>query len=297
MIYINVLNLFDGMSCCQIALDRAGIYVNTYYASEIDPHSIKITQKNYPNTIQLGDVTKLRGKELAKIGGVDFLSGGSPCNNLSRTVINNSEHNQGLKGEKSKLFDEYVRIKNEVSPTYFLYENVASMKNEDRDVITDRLQVEPIMMDSTLLTAQDRKRYYWTNIPNVMQPEDKGIVLKDIMMDEVDETYYYDQTFYFHGWDKKVIATLHVKGHDILKRIYNPNDKCGTLTACRGGYKQKKVYHNGRARKLTPLEYERLQTVPEGYTEGVADGHRYNMLGDGWTVDVIVHILQGLKNT
>ena len=125
-----------------------------------------------------------------------------------------------------------------------------------------------------------------------LYPTSKNYILNDIMEEDVDEKYYYKQSFDFHGEDKKVIATLHVNGHDILKRVYNPNGKCATLTACRGGYKQKKVLQYGRCRKLTPLEYERLQTVPDGYTEGIADSHRYNMLGDGWTVDVIAHILK-----
>jgi DNA-cytosine methyltransferase len=292
---IKILSLFDGISSGQIALERAGIQVDTYYASEIDSNSIKITQRNYPHTIQIGDITKLNQEYLDSLGHIGALLGGSPCQNLSITVINNDEHNQGLNGEKSKLFFDYVRVLEHVKPKHFLYENVASMKEKDRDIITQHLGVEPILIDSNLVSAQDRKRYYWTNIPNVTQPKDKKIILKNILEDQVDEKYYYEQSFDFHGWDKKVIATLHVKGHDILKRVYNPNFKCATLTTCRGGYKQKKVYQHERCRKLTPLEYERLQTVPEGYTAGVSDSHRYNALGDGWTVDVVAHILRNIN--
>lgn len=289
---MKVLSLFDGMSCGQLALDRTGIKINKYYASEIDKKSIEITMKNYPNTIQLGDITQLDATGL----GIDLLIGGSPCQNLSRAVINNIKHNQGLKGEQSSLFYDYVRILTETKPKYFLFENVESMRNEDRDIITETLGVEPIMINSSLVSAQDRKRYYWTNIPNVTQPADRGLVLGDIVEKDVKEKYWYKQDFTYHGEDKRPIATLHVKGHDILKRVYGLHQKSATLTGVRGGYQQKKVLQYGKCRKLTPLEYEKLQTVPLGYTEGVADSHRYNMLGDGWTVDVIAHIFKGLKN-
>lgn len=294
---MNVLSLFDGMSCGQIALERAGVAVGKYYASEINPHSIRVTQKNFPKTIQVGDVTALSvgGLSTGGLGSIDLLIGGSPCQNLSIAVINQDGHNQGLSGEKSKLFHHFVRVLQESKPKYFLLENVASMKNSDREIITQALGVEPILINSNLVSAQDRARYYWTNIPCTTQPADKGVVLKDIMQEHVDEKYYYSQPFEFHGWDKKVIATLRINGHDILKRVYNPNGKCATLTACRGGNLQKKVYDNGRCRKLTPTEYELLQTVPKGYTEGVSDSQRYNMLGDGWTVDVIAHIFEGIK--
>ncbi|WP_079709755.1 DNA cytosine methyltransferase [Paraliobacillus ryukyuensis] len=219
------------------------------------------------------------------------------CQNLSRSVINNIKHNQGLKGEKSSLFYEYVRVLEITKPQYFLFENVESMKNEDRDIITETLNVEPVMINSALVSAQDRKRYYWTNIPNVTQPNDKNLFLRDIVQnkDDVEDKYWYEQEFTYHGEEKRPVVTLHINGHDILKRVYGLDQKSPTLTACRGGNLQKKVFQNGKPRKLTPLEYERLQTVPEGYTEGVADSHRYNMLGDGWTVDVIAHILKGLK--
>jgi len=294
--FIKVLSLFDGMSCLQLAFKGSGIKVDEYFASEIDVNSIKVTQKNFPETKQLGDITKLSNEDLKLLQGIDFLGGGSPCQNLSISVINNTEHNQGLKGDKSKLFFEYLRVLREVKPKYFLYENVASMKKKDKDVITELLGVEPLMIDSNLLTAQDRKRYYWTNIPRITQPEDKNLVINDILESNVDKKYYYDAKEYTYlGEDKKIEAMLNINCHDIGKRIYNKNNKCGTLTACRGGYRQKKILDNGVARKLTPLEYERLQGVPENYTEGVADSHRYNMLGDGWTVPIISHILNFIK--
>jgi len=291
---MNVLSLFDGMSCGQIALNKLGIKVDNYFASEIDKHAILITQKNYPNTKQVGSVVDLKSSNLPKI---DLLFGGSPCQNLSQAVINNIKHNKGLQGEKSSLFYEYLRMLTETKPKYFLLENVGGMSKLNKDLISEALEVEPYLIDSNLFSAQDRKRYYWTNIQVDMNITDKGIILDDIVQnaEDVAEKYWYDKDFIYHGDDAKVQATLNINGHDILKRVSNLNNKSATLTCCRGGNLQKKVFQNGKCRKLTPLEYERLQTVPDNYTQGVSDSQRYNMLGNGWTVDVIAHIFKNLK--
>ncbi|MGV2887210.1 DNA cytosine methyltransferase [Paenibacillus taichungensis] len=246
---MKVLSLFDGMSCGQIALERAGIKVDTYYASEINKNSIKVTQNNYPDTIQLGNVIDLTEEVLANLNKPKLLMGGSPCQNLSRIVKNKSDHNQGLNGEKSKLFWKYVKVKEILEPEYFLLENVESMSIEDRDIITETLEVEPIMIDSGLVSAQERKRYYWTNIPGVKQPPDRRLVLEDIMENEVNEKYYYDVDFEFHGLDQRVAATLDLYKYDMLKRVYSPNFKSPTLTAVSGGHQQKKVFDKGRCRK------------------------------------------------
>jgi DNA-cytosine methyltransferase len=286
---MNVLSLFDGMSCGQIALDKLGIKVDNYFASEVDKYAMQITMKNYPNTKQIGSVVDVKGEDLPKI---DLLFGGSPCQNLSRATINNIKHNGGLMGSKSSLFYEYLRVLTETKPKFFLLENVGGMSNENKNLISEALEVEPIHIDSNLLSAQDRSRLYWTNIPNIKQPKDKGFVLADICVkaDDVDSKYWYEKDFTYNGDDKKVQATLHINGHDILKRVNNLNNKSATLTCCRGGNLQKKVFQNGKCRKLMPLEYERLQTAPDNYTFGVSDSQRYNMLGNGWTVDVIAHI-------
>lgn len=292
------------MSCGQIALERVGIKVKNYYASEINKHAIEITQKNYPDTIQLGDVKDINNDTLSQLPKIDLLIGGSPCQNLSRTVINRIKYNQGLEGKKSSLFYEYVRVfnwlkNNNNHDISFLLENVGSMSDEDKNIISETLDTEPYLINSNIFSAQDRLRYYWTDISLQQLPNNKEIVLKDIMLsvDEVNEienksrmNFWYNEDFEFHGYDQKIIATLNLKGHDILKRVYNPNGKCATLTTCGGGNTQKKVFQDGRCRKLLPIEYERLQTVPDNYTEGVSNTQRYNMLGNGWTVDVISHI-------
>lgn len=172
---MRVLSLFDGISCGQLALRRAGVKIDVYYASEIDKYAIQVTQHNFPKTIQLGDVTKIDFTQF--IGKIDLLIGGSPCQDLSVA----KKDRKGLDGSRSGLFFKYVEALETIKPKYFLLENVASMRKEDRDTITEILGVEPIMINSALLSAQQRKRYYWTNIPNVTQPEDKGIFLKDII--------------------------------------------------------------------------------------------------------------------
>ena len=295
MIKFNILSLFDGISCGQVALKRAGININNYYASEINEKSIAITQNNHPETVQLGNVRDIDINKLKSMPKIDLIIGGSPCQNLTITVINNQNYNQGLQGNQSKLFYDFVRIykwiKENNNPfVLFLLENVESMKEQDRDVITKVMQVDPIMIDSALVSAQDRKRYYWTNIDVKEMPEDKGVLLKDIMQENVPEKYYKSYSYDFHGWDKKVCATVHINGHDIIKRVYNPNFKCGTLTRVSGGNHQKKVFDRERVRYLTPIEYERLQTLPDNYTEGFSDTVRWSGCGDGWTVDVISHI-------
>ena len=267
-----------------VALERAGIPVERYVAYEIDKYAINISQKNYPQIEQCGDVTTA---DFTQYKGFDLLIGGSPCQSLSIVQSKTRKHLDG----KSKLFFEFVRAKNEVQPTYFLFENVASMKDECKQVISELLGCEPIFINSGDFSAQQRPRYYWTNIP-VANYEKSKQVLKDIMQPNVEEKYFYNCSFDEPDMTKQVCTNLHINGHDILKRVLNPDFKCHTLTTCNGGNTQKKVMDNGRARKLTPIEYERLQTLPDNYTDGVANSRRYTAIGNGWTVDVISHILK-----
>lgn len=297
---INVLSLCDGMSCGHIALDEVGVKVNKYYASEIDKNAIKVTNDNYPDTIQIGDVTKITEDFLKLLPKIDLVLFGSPCRSLTKTTAGRKEYNNGLKGTSGLFYpcrDILQWIKTNNNPNvYFLVENVDSNKTKDIDEMSMLLGVRPVLIDSNLFSAQDRKRNYWTNIPLDVLPKSNSLVLKDIMDDNVDEKYFYKESFTYHGNDKKVCATLHINGHDILKRVNNKNFKSPTLTACRGGNKQKKVFDNGRCRKLTPNEYRKLQTIPEWYEMNVADSHIYNMCGDGWTIEVITWIFKELKN-
>lgn len=296
---MRVLSLFDGISCGMVALERAGIPVKRYVAYEINEQSIAVSKKHYPNIEHKGDVN---GADFSEYIGFDLLIGGSPCQDLSGlNTVYRQDDKTGLKGKKSRLFYAYVDALQTVKPKYFLFENVASMKAEWRDAITRELGVEPIMINSALVSAQERKRLYWTNIPNVTQPADRGIVLDDIILpaDIIPEKYWYrNREFTLHGADERVIATLDDGNlFSENKRVFNLKNKCGTLCGDgAGGNLQKKVYQNGAVRKLTPLEYERLQTLPDNYTDGVADSHRYTAIGNGWTVDVIAHILGGLHN-
>jgi len=286
---INVLSLFDGMSCGQIALNKVGIKYENYFASEIDKHAIQITQKNYPDTIQLGSVTELNGNKLPKI---DLLMGGSPCQDLSKAKTDGD----GLNGERSGLFWEFVRLLKETNPKYFLLENVV-MKKQWADIISNELGVEPIEINSNLVSAQNRRRMYWTNIPNVKQPKDKGIFIKDILLDKPfllfkDERIEATKvaTKNYIKWD------ISNKGYYSQQdRAYYKDGKMCCVPKSQVKSKVNVVETEAVYRRLSPIEVERLQTVPDDYTAGVSDTQRYNMLGNGWTVDVIAHIFSFLK--
>ena len=285
---LTVLSLFDGISCGRVALQRANIPVDKYYASEIDKYAIQVTQKNWPDTIQLGDVKNVWARNLPKI---DLLIGGSPCQDLS--VAKNGR--KGLKGSRSSLFWHYVRILRTCKPKWFLLENVASMKEQDKNTISKILGVQPIKINSSLVSAQERERYYWTNIQCTILPSDKGLVLEDVLESCVPTKYYYKYDLKEIDLDKQICAKMDFKNNEMHKRVFNPKFKVHTLTTCGGGGTQKKVYDEGFARKLMPIEYERLQTLPDNYTAGISDSRRYTAIGNGWTVDVIAHIFKGIK--
>lgn len=389
---MNVLSLFDGISCARVALDRAGIEVNAYMASEIDKNAIKVSEKNYPDIIRVGSVVRLEVE-----GQVDLLIGGSPCQDLSIA----KKDRKGLDGNRSGLFWEFVRIKKECNPQWFILENVASMPKADRDIITKEMGVEPVMFNASLVSAQCRKRLFWTNIPFTL-PEDRGILLKDILQPdaEVDERmvvkgksytltasyskatpspaqvehnikkgqrtmvkvgYVGDGEQYGQGGqahrvystDGKTptmssgpalikvghigekdsqtnrvysaegkaptqckgpgggaLPTLIKVGRDVGRRLVDghradadttipyerrietrEDEKCGTLTSVA----KDNLVVGERIRKLTPIECERLQGLPDNYTEGVATTHRYKCLGNAFNVDVVAHILGRVK--
>ena len=265
---LKVLSLFDGISCGRLALERAGISVERYVAYEIEPNAIKISRKNWPDIEHCGDVTKA---DFTQYRDFDLLIGGSPCQSLS---IVKSQTRQNLKG-KSKLFYEYVRALEETKPKWFLFENVASMNEESKQVISDLLGCEPVYISSKVFSAQDRPRLYWTNIPfDRVLPPDCPDVLKNVLQpeSEIPEKMYYNAPLLNVDMTKQVCAELDIKIHEMHRRVFNPEHKCHTITCVSGGNQQKKVLVNGRCRKLTPIEYERLQTLPDNYTEGVSLG-------------------------
>lgn len=395
---MNVLSLFDGMSCGQQALERAGIKVDKYFASEIDKYAIQVTMANYPNTIQLGSVVDVDGYSLPKI---DILIGGSPCQSFSfagkrkgmstkdEQEILTLEHYLELKAEgfefegQSYLFWEYMRLLNEVKPKYFLLENVM-MGEKWEKILSKAIGVKPIMINSSLVSAQNRQRLYWTNIglePQglfgdlesiIQQPQDKGILLKDILDEEVDNKYFLSDKLILWlekhslkrgnpfkkktGEEKSCCLTSSDLSKTNLSTDYiiQPREVKQLNTSLESGgkqpYQQNRVYdvngitpalcanksdliiygcdyrideglrirENGKSgtlaararndescgqlakinsniRRLTPVECERLQTVKDNYTNHVSDSQRYKMLGNGWTVDVIVHIFKYLK--
>ena len=303
---MNVLSLCDGMSCGQIALKELGIKVDKYYASEIDTNAIKVTQANFPSTIQLGDLKGITTEMLDKLPKIDLVLFGSPCRSLSKasqTIRNGVDYNNGLKGI-SGLFIDCVNIlhylqKNNNPELYFLSENVnVHAKNQDDlNKMTELIGVQPVLIDSSIFSAQGRLRNYWTNIPLSPLPEESPLVVKDILEQNVPDKFYYEQDFDFYGVDKRQAADLHIKGFDLIRRVVSPYFKSYTLTACRGGNTQMKVYDEkkNKVRKLTPLEYRRLQTIPDWYKMNVANSHIYNMCGDGWNIKTICYLLQNVK--
>ena len=311
-----VLSLFDGMSCGQIALNQLGIKVDKYYASEIDKWAIQVTQANYPDTVQLGDITKWREWDI-DWASIDLVYGGSPCQGFSF-----AGKQLAFDDPRSKLFfvfEDIVKHIMEQNPNAkFLLENVR-MKKEYLDVITERMGVEPVKINSALVSAQNRVRYYWTNIGEIEQPEDRGILLKDIIEDgDVDE----QKARTIEG--KSLTLTTMGGGHrepkiavrEATKKGYAeagvgegldltfPNSKTrrGRLMSTKSNCLTSANYEYGIIepdltwRKLTPLECERLQCVPDNYTNHVSNTQRYRMLGNGWTVEVIKHIFKELNN-
>jgi len=294
---MRVLSLFDGMSCGRIALEQLGIPVDNYFASEIDKNAIHITMKNWRDTIQVGDIDNLDDFDL---GEIDLLIGGSPCQGFSF-----SGKQLNFDDERSRLFFKYVYFLYKYKPKYFLLENVV-MKQEYQDIISQYLGVKPIKINSSLVSAQSRNRLYWTNIPDVSQPADRGILIKDILEKPIEnyrtknDDYIrpkirkllgnskYSDNFKFR-WDKddRILVTR-PDGLKIQRigRIAFPDNKSEIITVL--------TRPTFAFRKATVLECERLQTVPDNYTEGVSDSQRYKMLGNGWTVEVIKHIFKGM---
>ena len=290
---MRVLSLFDGIACGRLALERAGIPVERYVAYEIEPNAIKVSKANWNDVEHCGDVTVA---DFSQYKGFDAIIGGFPCQDLSI----NKRNRKGLEGNRSGLFWHLVRAIEEVNPKYFLVENNYKMPQKDQDIITKTLGVEPILIYSGKVSAQSRYRLYWTNIPNVQQPEDLHIYLKDIV--EHGETKEKDLTNFtkfnnktYTNYDRPArIGTIGKGGQG--ERVYSIEGKSVTLTANGGGRGAKGGLYliNGTVRKPTPIECERLQTLPDNYTACLSDNERRKVIGNGWTVDVIAHILRNI---
>lgn len=306
---MKVLSLFDGISCGMVALERAGINVEKYDAFEIDKYAIAVSEKNYSKISHYGDVFT---GDFAQFEGYDLLLGGSPCTYWSIAKKGRETTSDGM---GFKMFMEYVRALHESKCKYFLYENNYSIHQNIKDEISKHLGVEPIMINSALVSAQNRKRCYWTNIPNITQPEDRGIMLADVLDDAVpwqDKSYCmtssYNGAVLYNTLERKqrtMVATpvrigQYGKGGQ-AQRIYSVRGKLVTLSANGGGqgaktglYKIDLPDGDYIIRKLTPIEAERLQTLPDNYTAGISNTQRYKCIGNGWTVDVIAHILKNI---
>lgn len=328
---MKVLSLFDWIACWYEALVKAGIRVDKYYASEIDKYAIQIALKNHPDIIEIWDVCDVKWEDYQDI---DLLIWGSPCQWFSVAW-----RQLNFEDPRSKLFFEFVRILKEVKPKYFLLENV-KMKREFQDKISELVWCEPIEINSSLVSAQNRRRLYRTNIPEIMQPKDRGIYLKDILEEDVDKKYYFSKErwdkitewrsivdiwgghekkimvsyapwsrdYYNNGWRTDKCPTICARDYKDPKVIFLPcwtqyswSDSFGNSFGSPRGYTLRASCPNGVMedvwiiRKLTPVECERLQTLPDNYTEGVSDTQRYKMLWNWWTVDVISHIFSYIK--
>jgi DNA (cytosine-5)-methyltransferase 3A len=281
---MNILSLFDGISCGRVALERAGVKVDNYFASEIDEFAIKMSRFNHDDVQQIGNVLNIDESALPQI---DLIMGGSPCQGFSFA-------GKGLAFDdpRSRLFFEFVDLIDRCKPKYFLLENVR-MKKEFLDIITEYLEVEPILINSSLVSAQNRQRYYWTNIPNVGPPEDTcSDMLQDILEPRPSRKYLAGQQLRdnYQGGNQ-----LNPNYKSQANRIHEIDKKAPTIMAGSHGYANGYINQDGDIRKLTPIECERLQTLPDNYTDGVSDTQRYKGLGNGWTVDVVAHILRRMQ--
>lgn len=323
-----VLSLFDGISCGRVALERADIPVKSYYASEIDKHAIVVSKDNWKDIVHIGDVTKVRYKDGVLhtesgeyvVGKIDLLLAGSPCQGFSM-----AGKQLAFDDPRSSLYFVFERILKEVKEhnpdVKFLLENV-KMKQEYKDVITQRLGVAPFAINSNLVSAQNRYRLYWTNIGEISQPTDKGIFLKDVLLD-VDKKYFIKagrlkwlkefgemkEKGGYVAFNPTKAKYLTVRGepswnctyilqwpHGTNKGGYRAEDGKTPALTCSSWESNNLLLTKGLVRKLSPEECETLQTLPHGYTKAVSDSQRYKDLGNGWTVDVIAHILGYLKS-
>lgn len=294
---LRILSLCGGIETGLLALQHLDIPIAEYHTYEILPEAIAVSSYHFPWVIHHGDLFDADWNDYK---GFDLVIGGMCCQSLSRVRIENKEVNNGLLG-KSGIVYELQKALDIIQPKWFMAENVIPSDEDDLKEINRIMGVDGVLINSNRFSAQDRERYYWTNIPIAPIPESNPLVLKDIMENDVDEKYFYKKDFEILDMNKKVCAELKVNSMEMNRRIYNSKFKCATLTCINGGYHEKKVLDNGRPRKLTEIEYERLQGVPDNFTNVLVNGRkipytkRCSLMGNGWNEPTIEHIFRGLK--
>ena len=293
---LKVLSLCGGVETGLYALQQLGIPISEYHTYEILPEAIAVSTYHFPWIVHHGD---LYDADFEQFKDFDLLLVSTCCQSLSRVRIENKQVNNGLEG-KSGIFFKAVECLKAIQPKYFMFENVIPSREEDLNTMTECIGVDPLLIDSAIFSAQSRERYYWTNIPLGKLPSESNLVLKDIMEDNVDEEYFYKKDFEIIDMNKRVCAELKVNSMEMNRRIYNPKFKCCTLTCINGGYHEKKVIDHGRPRKLTVIEYERLQGLPDNYTNVLVNGKklsyskRCSLMGNGWNEPTVEWILSEL---
>ena len=276
---------------------KLGIPIREYHTYEILPEAIAVSKYHFPWITYHGDLYEA---DFRQFKGFDLLLAGTNCQSLSVCRIENKEVNSGLKG-KSRIFFKAVEALKVIQPKYFMFENVIPSNNEDLKTMTENVGVNPILLNSGIFSPQNRERYYWTNISLSDLPKESPLVLKDIMENNVNEKYFYKKDFKILDMNKRICAELNINTMEMNKRVYNPNFKCCTLTCVNGGYHEKKVMDCGKPRKLTPIEYERLQGLPDGYTDvlingrKISDTKRYSLMGNGWNEPTVEWIFSFIK--
>lgn len=292
-----MLSLCGGVETGLYALQKLGILIDEYHTYEILPEAIAVSNCHFPFIVHHGD---LYDADFEQFKGFDLILAGTCCQSLSRARIESETVNNGLDG-KSGIFFKAIEALNVIKPKWFMFENVIPSRIEDLNTMTQLIGVDPVLINSNLFSAQDRERYYWTNIEIGALPMENQLVLKDIMQPEVDRKYFYKKPFNVIDMGKKVCALLEVNTMEMNKRIYNPKHKCCTLTCINGGYHEKKVMDNDKPRKLTEVEYERLQGLPDNFTDVKVNGKklsytkRCSLCGNGWNEPTVEFILSNLK--
>lgn len=292
------MSLCGGVETGLYALQQLDIPIEEYHTYEILPEAIAVSSYHFPFIIHHSDLYEADFKQFE---GFDLILAGTCCQSLSRVRIEDKGVNAGLNG-KSGIFYKAVEALKIIKPKWFMFENVIPSQDDDLKEMTECIGVDPILIDSALFSAQSRERYYWTNIPlNSLPTRQNSLVLKDIMESDVPQKYFYNKPFEILDMDKRVCGELKVNTFEMNRRIYNPEFKCCTLTCINGGYQEKKVLDHEKPRKLTAVEYERLQGLPDNYTDikignrNLSYSKRCSLMGNGWTEPVIEWILSGIR--